>query len=186
MAKQHRLLGNGHVNNKLRVGLGMAAGLAGTKVMERSMAAGEKIAPQATPPIERSPADFLIEKAEERLPDRVRERVTPQAERYVSTAAPIGYGAMAGALYAFLRPNPRKPLRDGILLGTAVWAIGYLGWLPRAGLLPPVSEQKAPQVAGPIVQHAIYGIVTAATFRVVYGALRFPTRLVPSRLRRGK
>jgi hypothetical protein len=66
------------------------------------------------------------------------------------------------------RPTGGPPLADGVILGVATWATGYLGWLPAAGLMPPVWQQTAPQAIAPIAEHALYGITTVAT----YGWLR--------------
>ena len=70
----------------------------------------------------------------------------------------------AGALYSALRPRPSNVLVDGAALGLGVWAVGYLGWLPALGLMPPIQRQETEQVAGPIVQHLIFGIATVAAY----------------------
>ncbi len=56
-----------------------------------------------------------------------------------------------------------SPLVAGTVLGLATWAVGYLGWLPATGLMPPVTRQEPARVAGPIATHVGYGIATAAT-----------------------
>jgi hypothetical protein len=76
----------------------------------------------------------------------------------------IGYGVAFGALYAALCRCPGKALLGGPALGLGAWAAGYLGWLPALGLTPPVRKQTFPQIAGPVVDHLAYGIVTAATY----------------------
>ena len=75
------------------------------------------------------------------------------------TAAGLGlsfaYGATFGALYAALRGHARSSIAEGAVLGTAVWAIGYLGWLPAADLIPPIWKQEPKQMVGPIVEHLV-------------------------------
>ena len=53
---------------------------------------------------------------------------------------------------------------DGVILGIANWAAGYLGWLPALGLMPPLWQQKTPQVIAPIAEHALYGMITVAMY----------------------
>jgi hypothetical protein len=36
--------------------------------------------------------------------------------------------------------------------------------MPALGLTPPLTEQDAMEVAGPIVQHMLFGIVTVAIY----------------------
>jgi hypothetical protein len=72
---------------------------------------------------------------------------------------------MAGALYAALRPDAGDLVVDGVALGVGTWAAGYLGWMPALGLMPPITRQDAAEVAGPIVQHVLYGIVTVAIYK---------------------
>jgi hypothetical protein len=74
----------------------------------------------------------------------------------------LGYGLTAGAIYGALCPHPGNLLVDGTALGLGVWAAGYLGWLPALGLMPPVQQQETEQIAGPIVQHVIFGVATVA------------------------
>lgn len=142
-----------------RLGLGAAAGLAGTAVLQRSMAAGKRIAPGTQAPLRRDPAAEVIDRVKERVPAGA---VEPAARH----ALAMVYGATAGVLYSLLRPRGGSPVRDGIALGAGVWAAGYLGWLPKMDLIPAVKDQSIGQVAGPIVHHAIYGLATVTGFRL--------------------
>jgi hypothetical protein len=173
MAIWNRIGGNGNLDPGARLGLGLAAGLAGTKVIERSMQAGDKVAPEAAPPMRGDPAEFVLNKVEARLPERIREKVS-EKEGAAKTTLHLAYGALAGAAYGLLRPGGGNPFRDGLLLGSGVWAVGYLGWLPRAGLLAPPTEQRPQQLLRPLAEHLIYGIATAAAFR---GATSLVARL---------
>src|SRR5690349_15539502 len=121
-----------------RVALGAAGGLAGTVALQAIMAAGHRVRPQAEPPIRQDPGEFMVEQAEEALPDAVRQRIPDAVEHTASKALGVGYGMTFGAVYAALRPQGGDPFTDGLILGAACWAAGYLGWLPAAGLMPPV------------------------------------------------
>lgn len=61
-------------NMTQRLGLGAAAGLAGSVFIQGLLAASQKWAPQALPPIKQDPGDFMVEKAEELLPEGLRRK----------------------------------------------------------------------------------------------------------------
>ena len=62
------------------------------------------------------------------------------------------------------RARPANPVVEGLALGASCWAAGYLGWLPALGLMPPVTRQTPAQIAGPLVEHLVYGVATVAVF----------------------
>jgi hypothetical protein len=147
-----------------RVALGAAGGFAGTLVLQALLKASQKWLPSAVPPLRQDPGKFMVEKAEEALPDRIRSRIPDAAEAVTGQALGLGYGLAFGALYAVLCPRGGSPLLDGFVLGTAAWAAGYLGWLPASGLMPPVWEQQAAQVVAPAAEHVVYGVITVAAY----------------------
>ena len=150
-----------------RTGAGAAAGLAGTFVVQGLLAASQKWAPQSLPPIKQEPGEFMIEKVEQHLPENVREKIPAQAENAAAKSLAFGYGTTFGALYAASRPETRNLLVEGSALGLIVWGAGYLGWLPATGLMPPVTKQEPEQIAGPVLSHIIFGIVTVGLYRVL-------------------
>ncbi|HEX9107684.1 MAG TPA: hypothetical protein VF832_10660 [Longimicrobiales bacterium] len=158
-------MGNGeHLSILPRAAAGLAAGVAGTLAIQQSMKAGARWLPDTQAPIQGDAGEYAVALVERQLPGPVRERIPQRAREVGAMSAHIAYGATAGALYALLRPRGGNVVRDGVALGLAVWAAGYLGWLPRAGLMPPVSEHTAPQLLGELTHHAAYGLATAAAF----------------------
>lgn len=151
----------------LRVGAGAAAGLAGTFVIQGLLAASQKWAPQSLPPIKQDPGEFMIEKAEEHLPDKVREKLPEELEKAAAKSLGLGYGITFGALYAASRPETKSLLLEGSVLGLVAWGAGYLVWLPATGLMPPVTRQDPEQIAGPILGHLLFGIVTVGLYRLI-------------------
>jgi hypothetical protein len=151
-----------------RIAAGAGAGIAGTLVILGLHTATEKLAPQAVEPTKDDPGNFMTWQAERRLPDHARHRVPQTLESLSAQGLHLGYGATFGVLYGLLRPRasggPASVVIEGSLLGLACWAVGYLGWLPATGLMPPVTRQKPAQVAAPIVQHIAYGIAAVAAF----------------------
>ncbi|HEV2149032.1 MAG TPA: hypothetical protein VGR37_16620 [Longimicrobiaceae bacterium] len=143
---------------------GAAAGLAGTLVLQALRTASEKAAPSTMPPIRQDPGEYLVDRVEQALPGGVRAHVPALAETVAAKGLAAGYGITAGAVYGLVRPRGGDVLVDGVAVGLGTWAAGYLGWLPALGLMPPVSEQDAPEALGPMVRHALFGIAVVAAF----------------------
>lgn len=147
-----------------RLALGALAGLAGTFVMQALRTGGKKIAPGTEPPMRDDPGNAIVQKTKNALPQRIQERIPKKVETSAAASLAIGYGVTFGAVYAAVRPKGGATLRDGVALGVANWAIGYLGWLPASGIMPPVWRHEGKQIAMPIAQHAVYGAATVATY----------------------
>jgi hypothetical protein len=143
------------------VALGAAAGCAATFLLQGVRTSEQKLLPETMLPM-RDPGEFMVEQAEELIPEATREQVSATVEKIAGKSLAVGYGMTAGAIYGALRPCPGNLLIDGTALGLGIWAVGYLGWLPALGLMPPVQQQETQQVAGSIVQHVIFGLATVA------------------------
>ena len=148
----------------LRLALGAAAGLAGTMAIQALLKAHEKVSPATMPPIKEHPGRFMLRKAKQSLPRKVRRRVPRKVENAGANLLGMGYGITFGALYAVTRPKTRWTLLEGTLLGVIAWAAGYLGWLPLAKLMPPVWKQKPTQAIIPVAEHAAFGVATVAGY----------------------
>ena len=148
----------------VRLLAGVAAGLAGTFVLRGLLAGSARWAPKTLPPIRRDPAEFMVEQVESALPVARRAEVPPKGKAAAEKGLQLGYGATFGMLYG-LAAGEGSPLIAGAVLGLATWAVGYLGWLPATGLMPPVTRQEPARVAGPIATHVGYGIATAAAYQ---------------------
>jgi hypothetical protein len=149
----------------LRAGVGAAAGLVGTVLIQGLMTASQKWAPQSLPPIKQDPGEFMVEKAEQHLPSSVRDKIPEEIETAAAKFLALGYGITFGALYGSARPETKSLIMEGSALGLAAWAAGYLGWLPASELMPPVTEQEPEQIGGPILSHMVLGIATVGLYR---------------------
>jgi len=96
-----------------RIGAGAAAGLVGTALVQGLMAGSQKWAPQSLPPIKQDPGEFMVKKAEEQLPDKMREQIPEQLEKAAAKTLAFGYGTAFGALYATSRPETKSLLLEG-------------------------------------------------------------------------
>jgi len=153
-----------------KIALGAAAGLAGTLVIQGLQTANQKWAPKAQAPIRMHPGKFMIDKVKNVLPESAANSISPGVEKTLMNLLPVGYGSTGAALYTALRSDPHVVL-DGAALGAAVWAAGYLGWLPAFGLMPPVKEHTPAQIASSVGQHVLYGIATVAAFKKLKSTL---------------
>src|SRR5436853_1439401 len=135
-----------------RVLLGAAAGFGATMVLHQVMTLTGKAIPDSKPPTRQDPGKFMIAKVEKIV--HLPEKLEPAAVKSLQ----LGYGMTSGALYGAIRNRTASTLLDGALLGIAVWAAGYLGWLPATDLMPPITQQSARQVAVPIFTHIVFGV----------------------------
>jgi hypothetical protein len=126
--------------------------------------ATQKLAPETLPPMRQDPGEFMVQQAESVLIPEKRERVPERVESTAASLMHFGYGTSAGVLYALLGGERPQLLRDGVLLGLGVCAAGYLGWLPRSRLMPPLTQQRPAQVIVPLLQHAAFGISVVAAY----------------------
>jgi hypothetical protein len=151
-----------------RAAEGAAAGVASTFVLNWVREFDQRQVPSSKPPIRQEPGEFMVERAESLLPASTRAQVPDSVESAAARSLAIGYGATSGALYGLVRPDGGDPIMTGAALGVVTWAVGYLGWLPATGLMPPVTEQRGVQVAMPLAEHVLFGVAVA----LAYTALR--------------
>lgn len=148
---------------------GAAAGLAGTLGLLALQTASERWLPETMPSYAEDPGEFMVRKAEARLPRRTRKRIPAPIHTAAAQALAAGYGIAAGAVFAAVRGTPAGVFRDGVVLGLATWVAGYAGWLPALGLLPPLRDQPRGEVVGPAGRHVLFGILTVAVYRGLGG-----------------
>jgi uncharacterized membrane protein YagU involved in acid resistance len=136
------------------------AGLTATAPMTGVMLAVERVlCPTAKPLVNKQ----IVSNTAKKVSIAPLNRPTRNLVAWISHFA---YGAATGTAYGVL-PRPTQPARgaiQGAVYGLAVWAAGYLGWLPAAGILPPATRQPARRNVSLILSHLVWGATTAVIF----------------------
>jgi hypothetical protein len=97
----------------------------------------------------------------------LQRQLSPDRARLTNNVVHWAMGVGWGALYGILADSARRPrVRYGLVLGPAVWATGYVV-LPFAQLYKPIWEYDAATLAKDLSAHVVYGLGTAAGFRLL-------------------
>ena len=96
----------------------------------------------------------------DQLLKRAGIRHLSDAERAaIASLLHVGYGSSVGALTNMIRSRPsRSPICNGAVIGLAIWAAGYMGWLPLLGILPPPEKRPRRRTLAIIAAHLVWGI----------------------------
>jgi hypothetical protein len=102
-----------------------------------------------------------------RLVEGLFQRPLPDRRaKLVNNITHWGYGTSAGVPYGILVGSLRTPrVGFGPLFGAGVWASSYVV-LPAAGLYKPIQEYDRTTLAKDLSAHLLYGLCTAAAFRL--------------------
>ena len=141
---------------------GALAGLAGTALMTAAMLPLKKASMSPGKVAPRQIADKLLNKL------GLRDYLSPPAFEASWMALHFGYGTASGVAYALVQKaiGRERPVVEGLVFGTALWAAGYCGWLPLMGLYPPPTRLPRRKVAVELVgSHLVYGVSTAQAHR---------------------
>ncbi len=80
----------------------------------------------------------------------------------VATAAHLGFGASAGALFGLLHRRmelPVPPVVQGIGYGLLVYSVSYNGWIPAIHIMPAPEDDRPGRQPSMIAAHVVYGAV---------------------------
>ena len=171
---------HGHSDNRLTplgaVARGLVAGAAGTLAMDALWFARYKRAggdsgfaawelSSGLRAWEDAPAPAQVGK---RLLEGLFAReLPPERAALVNNLTHWGFGMLGGVQYGIVAGSLRSPrIRYGLPFGAGVWASGY-AILPAAKLYKPISEYDRTTLAKDLSAHLVYGIGTAAAFRLL-------------------
>ncbi|WP_209323696.1 hypothetical protein [Brevibacterium renqingii] len=127
-----------------RGGAGAGKGIAATTAMSAVLAAAE-----VSGFVDRQPPRIIIEKI---LPD-----LSDSSVNFTASLAHVAYGTSAGVAYSTLVPLRWQNRATGVAFGAAIWALGYEGWLPALGILPPAHRDRPGRAVAVLAAHLVYG-----------------------------
>lgn len=85
---------------------------------------------------------------------------SPAVERAAAVAAHVAYGTANGVIFSLVREHlPGGRAGKGVLFGVALLLLSYEGWVPGAGVLPPLDQQRRPRFMTLTLAHLVYGAV---------------------------
>lgn len=135
---------------------GAVGGVVGAVLMLPLFGAATRLGLLPEPPPER-----VVDRAEDAASEAAgAPTLAPRPGRTPAVVAShLLYGAVAGAGYGVVRRELGLPgAVAGPAYGLAVWAAGYVGWLPAAGILPVPWRQPPATALVPVVAHLVYGL----------------------------
>ena len=130
---------------------GAAAGCAGAMAMSGVLLAAKRLG--ATPKVE---PEAIVEAGL----DAVDVDRSERHENVLASLAHLAYGAGMGSLYGLVQPYLRVPgWLSGPCFGGLIAVASYEGWVPAAGILPPLRHQRGGRRWQLLVAHGVYGAV---------------------------
>lgn len=82
------------------------------------------------------------------------------ANEGLAIAAHFGFGATSGALFNVLHRRLRLPIPavlHGVIFGTLVWWVSYMGWVPALEVLPSAEKDHRGRALTTLLAHWIFG-----------------------------
>jgi len=148
---------------------GALGGALGTLLVKQGITLARRMPEALKPPaVRRDPGEFVVSRLEalsgRALPWGVHHRVAEG----LHWAYGITWGGLLGLAVAGLRvKTPRQTLLAGAGMGALVWAVGYVGWLPGAGLMQPIHRQGKGGVATSLLSHVLYGVAASVPIALI-------------------
>ncbi|WP_433242830.1 DUF6789 family protein [Streptosporangium sp. CA-135522] len=141
---------------------GAVGGVLATAAMSGVMRAGSRAGLMSDQPPKRIARAFLP-----------GHRHRPKSgEGVLGAITHFGFGAACGALFALACGRRRAPVALGVGYGLAIWLVSYEGWVPRLGILPPISGDRPGRPAVMATGHVVYGAALALAVNRLGGAGR--------------
>jgi hypothetical protein len=131
---------------------GAAAGAVATAAMSAVMLAAGRAGLMG-----RQPPEAIVRRAGALTGGEPRGRLADA----LAALAHLAFGVGTGAMYALL-PRTTRPVLRGVVVGEAVYAVSYAGWVPALGALPRPDRDRSPRQASMAAAHVVYGAVLGA------------------------
>ena len=93
--------------------------------------------------------------------------LSPRSARLVNNVTHWAFGVLNGAQYGLVAGSLSRPrIGYGLPFGATVWASGYVV-LPAAKLYEPIWRYDVKTLAKDLSAHLVYGLTTAAAWRLI-------------------
>ena len=170
-------------HHAMRTAAGALGGLLGTAFIQQSMKMSTKLPDSIKPPMPaEDPGEFMVKQGEK----LIGHPLEPSSHGAIAHGLHWVYGGGWAALLGAVAPELRikklsHVLGAGAALGAVVWAAGALGWMPATHLTPPVTRQRPLHVFMNLMNHVVYGALSALP---LYAVNRFEERRGIGRINR--
>jgi hypothetical protein len=132
--------------------VGAIAGGVATVPMSLVMVAAEKVGLMG-----RHPPDLIMEAALDAGGlSKHKEKTRDALAVTLHLVFGIGTGALFGVLQRRLRA-PLGPALHGVIFGSLVWTLSYLGWIPALGIMPSAERDRVGRPVTMVLAHWVYG-----------------------------
>lgn len=106
----------------------------------------------------KQPPEKITEAALHEAGQPVQEPV----EDLLSVVNHFAFGAVAGALYGGVRRDHISQVAQGIVFGTGVWTVSYMGWVPALRIMPPATRDRKGRPESMLAAHLVFGACLGA------------------------
>lgn len=148
---------------------GALGGVLGTLLIKQTMALGRRMPAGLEPSVPtRDPAEVILSRLEGLRGQPFSGRAHDRFAQALHWAYGIGWGGLLGLAVAGLHVrSTRRILLAGAGMGALVWAVGYVAWLPRAGLMSPVTRQRPGGVLTSLITHVACGVAASVPILMI-------------------
>jgi uncharacterized membrane protein YagU involved in acid resistance len=149
-------------NTLIKLAAGAVGGVIGTYLMQKSLPLSGKLPARFQPPQpKQDPGHFMVSQGE-----RIVGALSPKMHSGAVQTMPWLYGltwplALAALANVIGLRSAGKTIAAGAALGAIVWAVGYAGWMPATGLIPPVHRVPLRKHAPSFASHVAYGTIAS-------------------------
>jgi len=105
----------------------------------------------------RHPPDLIMEAALDAGGLSKQKETTRDA---LAVTLHVVFGIGAGALFGVLQRRlhlPLGPVAQGVIFGSLIWALSYLGWVPALGIMPSAERDRVGRPVTMVLAHWVYG-----------------------------
>ena len=99
-----------------------------------------------------------------------RSRKRERRKNMLAALLHIGFGAAAGSFFGFVYrrlPVEANPVGLGIVYGSLIWFVSYVGWAPALGMMPPIHRDRPDRPVVMVLAHWVYGATLGVVIALV-------------------